>query len=283
MDSSKQIAGGITFLLCAAIVIFLMLAKLAWDPARPWPPKPDPYIEMAFDEEFVDVIELPKPQLVNSQEAAAPAMTPEDIDDPSRLAPETGTALTNAGIPGESPAKVVTSEQPSPVQTEKKEQPKKPGPTVDPEKQRQEAIAKQTRADMKNVFANAANKGIANNKDGDKGKAGKTNGNPRSAGSATSNSTKPGVNVRGLGKSGWKAPAYSNKIPSNEVGHVTFEVTVNPDGSLAKIVKIDGKGLTDATIARCRAEIQRHRYTYNGTGTAQSVTARVTFTFNDPK
>jgi len=282
MDSSKQIAGGITFLLCAAIVIFLMLAKLAWDPARPWPPKPDPYIEMAFDEEFVDVIELPKPQLVNSQEAAAPAMTPEDIDDPSRLAPETGTALANAGTPGESPAKVVTSEQPSPVQTEKKEQPKKPGPTVDPEKQRQEAIAKQTRADMKNVFANAANKGNANNKDGDKGKAGKTNGNPRSAGSTKSNSTKPGPSIGDI-PSGWQKPTYSNKIPSNELGSVLFNITVNPDGSVAKITQVGGSKLSSTTIQRCKTEIMSKRYIYNGKEPAQSFNTDVTFTFIDPK
>lgn len=282
MDSSKQIAAGITFLLCGAIVVFLMLAKLAWDPARPWPPKPDPYIEMTFDEEFVDVVELPKPRLVNSQETAAPAQTPEDLDNPSRLAPETGTNLANAGKTGESPAKVVTSDRPSTVQAEKKEQPKNTGPTVDTKKQRDEATSKRSKAVVNNAFAKAKNKGNANNKNGDEGKAGKTTGDPKSAGSAKSDSTKP-VDVTGLDNSGWQIPAYSKNIPSNEVGMVQFEVPINPDGSVGKIVTIKNSGLSEATIARCKAEINRHRYVHTGKKPAQSTTATVTFRFKDPK
>ena len=77
-------------------------------------------------------------------------------------------------------------------------------------------------------------------------------------------------------------PSYSRNIPSNEVGRVTFEVKVNRDGSIGKTTQIDAIGLTSATIAKCRAEIQRHKFTHPNPETAEPATARITFSFVDP-
>lgn len=240
--------------------------------------EPDPYIAMAMpDEEFIDV-EVLKP-VGDGPEDVAPALTPEDRFDDSQVAPESGTNLTSQG-PVDKPAKTVTSRKDSPL-TEKQQPKTPPASAVDKKAEEEKALAKRTENLTKNAFANAESKGNAQNGKKDEGTAGKKDGNPDSAGSPSATGKRPGVS--GTVGGGWKMPEYSRNIPSNEVGKVTFEVKVNSNGTVEKITQIDNSGLTSTTIARCREEIKRHRFTHPHPETAEATTARVTFTFVDPK
>lgn len=283
MDRSKQIAAGLTFLVCCLLLIWLLVAKLGWDPAQVWPPEPDPYIAMADEpeEEFIEVKVVPPPMTVEGIDPAAPAQTPEDMDNEAQPGPETGTNLSSQG-PVDRPAKTVTTPKPSPVKEKKEPTPAKSAAAVENARQKEEkALAQRTNNATKNAFAKAENKNNANNGTKDQGNAGRKNGNPDSAGAAKSTGNKPG-SASGTVGGRWAMPAYSQNIPSNEVGSVTFEVVVNKDGTPGKIQAIDNKGLSSETIARCRKEIQGKRFTHPNPSEAEPATARITFRFRDP-
>lgn len=284
MDRNKQIAAGVTFLVTVAAIIWLMVAHISWD--QPWPVQPDPYIEIAAaqPEEFIEV-EVEKPRPVHGDRASAPALTPENMDNQSQPAPETGVNIKSQGPAGD-PAKTVVTNRTSPVQKKQKEQPAKAGnpeqKEKDLEQERQQATARRTQNETKNAFGKATAQNNALNGKEDTGNAGRVNGLEGSAGRPDSKGTSKG-SYRGTVGGGWKMPVYSRNIQSNEAGSVTFEVSVNPDGTPGTITRIGGSGLSDATVAKCQAEIRQKKFTHPAPETARATTARITFTFQDPK
>lgn len=279
MERSRQIAACLTFLIIGLLMVWLLVAKLHVQPLSTPVSSPTSIVMGAesAEDEFLDV-ELLNPPL-SGDESAAPAQTTEDMDNESQPGAETGVDLKSDGHQG-SPAKTVTSERPSTVKEKTKPNPERTGNPLEQKTAREKATAQRTNNELANAFAKAANKNNALNKNEDTDNAGKKNGNPSSAAGPNAKGSQPGVSGQIGG--GWKMPVYSRNIPSNEVGHVTFEIVVNRDGSVGKITQIDNKGLTSATIALCRSEIQRHKFTHPNPTIAEPATARVTFTFVDP-
>ena len=274
---NRQIAAGVTFLVCCLLLIWLFVAKLGLTQAQRLVAEERPFVSMVSeDEEFIDV-EVLKPTVVG--EDFTPAQTPQDMDNESQPAPETGVDLTSQGLQGQ-PVKTVTQQRPSPLKEQPKTTTSKPETAVDKKAEEEKALAARTQSNITNAFANAQNKNNAQNGTKDEANAGRANGNPASGASPKSTGSRPGVS--GTVGGGWKMPAYSRDIPSSEVGKVVFEVAVNRDGSVGKITQIDASGLTSSTIARCRNEISRHKFTHPNPDEAQPTTARVTFTFVDP-
>lgn len=278
MDSSKQIAAGITFLVGLIVFLWLILTTLEWSyeeyEAR------QEFLNLSYDsEEFIEP-ELLRVPVTSADEASAPALTEKFENNPSQPAPETGTALSSQGKSGD-PAKTVVSEQPSPVQKKSEPQPTNPGNPSKTNPDNAKISAAQTKQ-MTNAFATADAKNQAINKNGDTGLAGNVNGKPDSAGNPKSKSTRPGRGTAVVGGS-WKAPAYSRNIQSNEVGSVIFAVKVNADGSVGDIKERGGGGLSKATKDRCRAEIKSKKYIHPNPAKAQPAEATVTFIFEDPK
>ena len=277
-DTSKQIAVGITFLLCCVLLILLSVIKMTWSADDQ--PEPDPYIALAEipEEEFIEVETL-KPQIVGN-ETSAPAQTPENLDNESQPGPQSGMDLSTQGRTGE-PAKPTTQQQQSPVQEKPQKNTSQTGAAVDNKEKEKEEISQRTNNQVANAFANVNNRNNAQNGNKDDDNAGRQNGNPQSAAGPNATGTKVGVDTKVGG--GWKVPAYSRSIPSNEVGSVTFEVEVKQDGSVGRIVQTSNNGLSSATIGRCRDEIKRHKFKHTNLETAQETTAYITFTFQDPK
>ncbi|MDE6395780.1 MAG: hypothetical protein K2K84_00745, partial [Muribaculaceae bacterium] len=144
INQTQQISGAVTVLVTALICVYLYTTHLRINLTRP--DEPDPYIEMEYIEVEVDEkVEVPPPPRTFGGEQAAPALTPEDIDEPSELGPPTGVSLKDNGPKAEETPKVVTSNRPSPVQSEKVEKPvKSTGPQVDNEQKQKEIQARQT-------------------------------------------------------------------------------------------------------------------------------------------
>lgn len=281
MSQTKQLAAGITFLVCCAIFIVLLIVKLTWSAKQA---EEDTHLHVTLaeipEEEFLDVEIIPIPG--ESEELAAPAETPEDMDNESQPAPQSGTNVTTQGKV-DKPVQTVTQQKPSTVKEKQKPTPAKPSAAADNKRLEEEkAMAKQTQSNVTNAFSKAENKNNSQNGTKDEGQAGKKDGNPESGAGPSANGTKIGTSSGTVG-GGWKMPAYPRNIPSNEVGSVTFEVVVNKDGTVGKITPISNSGLTSATIAKCRNEIQKHRFTHTNPSTAEATTARITFTFKDPK
>lgn len=126
MNQARHIAALGTVAIAALVWLWLCLSHLSFSPDKEWPPQPDPYIELAQVEDLVETIQLPPKSVPSHQQQDAAAQTPENVDNPARLAPETGTALEDRGPVGK-PAPVVTSNRPSDIQVEKNSSPKKSG------------------------------------------------------------------------------------------------------------------------------------------------------------
>ncbi len=283
MKRSKEIAALITLLFVFLIGLWLTNATLQWNPAKQWPPEPEPYIELALEEEetFVEPEPIPLPEKVPG-DMSAPAQIEETQHVDSKLAPETGTSIVNAGKKA-TPAKEVTTKKESPVKVaETKEQPKQQGPAVDTKKAAQEATAKKTNASVSNAFANASAKNNANSGKNDDGKSGTTTGNTASAGPSNSTSVTAGVSNGTVG-GGWQFPAYSNKIQSSVTGTVVLSLTIDKTGKVTSAKVIGGKapaGSNKDVQTRCINEARSKRFTRTGTAEApDESTATLTFIF----
>lgn len=278
-NNKPRIAAGLaTLLIVILLLVWLCATHMQWPP--PGMPMPQARIVMAEvpAEEFLEVDVQPDPGGV--EDMSSPAQTPEDTDADSQPGPESGDAVSTRGRTGD-PAKAITADRPSPV-SQTKSTPTKPAAAVENKKQQEERAASQrTKSNVSNAFANASNKNNAMNRSDDNDRAGKTQADPESAAAPSATGTRAGISTGTVG-GGWRIPAYSRSIPSNEVGSVTFDVAVNKDGSVGKITQISTNGLTPQTIARCRDEIRRHRFTHGNPDAAEPTTARITFTFRDP-
>lgn len=280
MNQARHIAALGTIAVAALVWLWLCLSHLSLSPDKEWPPKPDPYIELAQVEDLVETIQLPPPSVRSHQRQDAAAQTLEDMDNPARLAPETGTSLEDRGPTGK-PAPVVTSNRPSDIQVEKKHHPEKTGTPADTKRKEEQATARRTQSAVGNAFSNARHN--ANNRNGDTGNAGRTNGNPASAGSAASHSSSVGVN-HGRISGGWGFPGYSNSIPSNKVGRVKIEALFDGGGNVTKATVIGGDGnISESTKEACLREVRRHKFARTGEANADGGSATITFVFRDPK
>ena len=280
MNQARHIAALGTVAIAALVWLWLCLSHLSLSPDKEWPPQPDPYIELAQVEDLVETIQLPPTSVLSHQQQDAAAQTPEDIDNPARLAPDTGTALEDRGPEGK-PAPVMTSNRPSDIQVENKQRPERAGTPADNKRKEEQATARRTQSTVGNAFSNARHN--ANNRNGDTGNAGRTDGNPASAGPANSRSSSVGVN-HGRISGGWGFPGYSNKIPSNKVGSVKIEALFDADGVVTQATVIGGDGnISESTKEACLREVRRHKFAHTGTANAEGGSATITFVFKDPK
>lgn len=283
MNSTRLTSAITTLLLVVIFLIVLYKNKLELDPTKPYPPEPSPYIAMEYIEVEVEPEdEIPPIPQLTGDEASAPAQTPEDMDNPSELAPPTGVSLNNNGPKAEETPKTVTSTRPSTVKNEKTEKTDKPaGPPVDTQKKKDEATARAIQNVGSDAFKNANAKGNTNDSDGDQGNSGKKNGDPNSNGPHDSKSTHVGITKGNLAR-GWGWPAKIPTPKSTELGSVTLELTLNPDGSVANVKSINSKGLTDKTIRPCIDAAYKMKFTAPQNAEI-GTTARLTFTYTDPK
>lgn len=283
MNSTRLTSAITTLLLVAIFLIVLYKNKLELDPTKPYPPEPSPYIAMEYVEVEVEPEdEIPPIPELKGDDASAPALTTEDMDNPSEPAPPTGVSLNNNGPKAEETPKTVTSAQPSPVRSENIKNPDKPaGPPVDTQKKKDEATARKIQNVGSNAFRNANAEGNANNQDGDEGPSGKIEGSPNSSGPYDSNSKNVGI-TKGKLASGWGWPGKIPTPKSTELGSVTLELTLNPDGTVANVKSINSKGLTEKTIRPCIDAAYKMKFTAPKNAEI-GTTARLTFTYTDPK
>ena len=259
------------------LVLLLMWAHLRWQPDKPWPPEPEPYIELA-QEEFIEPEVIPPPASAPGNLAAAAEM-PEMADEPSRTAPQSGANVSDAGAKGEPSHEVVTPKE-SAAKMEQKKQPAKPGPAAETKTPEKKPSAARTA--VANRFEKANGKHNSDNSDADKANAGNPNGKTDSAGPASSTSSTSGIQHGKLG-GGWQWPRYSN-IHATAIGSIELAFTVDANGRATNIRYVGGKApaAANARLRReCIAELQRHRFTRPASaGTPDPETdARITFIF----
>lgn len=282
-DTPQRISLSVTLVVCVLIFLWLVFTNLDFTPIQRMINE-GPHIsmeEIEVEEEFVEVEVHEIPPVVGHEDAA-PALTPEKIVQESQSAPQSGVNQTTQGKV-EHPTQTITTPKPSPVKIKQEPTPPKPAAAVaNPQEDAKKTLAQQTNNKVANAFAKPENKNNAQSGIKDDQQAGSDKGNPNSSASPNSKGAKPGVTVD-LPGGQWKFPNYSTNIQSNNVGSVTFSVDINEEG---KVVKVSQKGvsaLDKGTIAKCKAEIEKHNFTYIGKSDPIPARATVTFTFVDPK
>lgn len=273
---AKQIAVLVTATVTVMVVIALCLITMTWPGEGETPKGPDPYIELVEDEAFVEPVLDPMPRSHTDADVAA-ALTQEDIDRPSQVAPTTGTSVQDRGEQGE-PARVVTQTAESSVKTKAEPQPDRRG-TVKPKPDVNAQTEKRTNNQVSNAFA-AAGKNNANNAAGDEGRSGSRNGRADATGSAHSRSTKSGVGGRSLG-GGWVWPHVSNQIKADKTGSVIVEFVVDPAGHVIKADAVGGEAPASTLYgARCEQIVLALKFSRtDGEVLDHNSTGRITFTF----
>lgn len=278
MKHPREISALLTAAIAAGIAVMLTTCSLSWNPTQAWPPEPDPYIELADvqEDEFIEPEPVPMPRNAPIL-ASAPAKTKVDIDQPSRVAPPKGTSTVSKGRDGK-PAQTVTSNRPSPVKevAKKVENPGTPEPD-----ESAETRARATR-NVSDAFTRSSNHGNANNGNGDTGIAGRTDGNPRSAGSADSHGTAIGMQ-RGNVTGGWLWPSYGAKVQTSLTGSVKLTLTIDSQGRV-KARQSGGTAPASADarlVARCIAIAESGVFTRaaGAQPAPDRATATLTFTF----
>lgn len=254
----------ITAAVAALLLVVLCAAKLSFDPDM-WKQEPRQTTEMMeVEEEFVDLFD---PAVVRAN--PQPAYAENKVNKESTPAPAEGSDLVNAGEAA-APVPDVTSERPSPVTRPKKENP----PVAGPDKKAQEAekARREAQKGVSNAFKstqepadNTASKGT------EKGDSGSPDG-------AASDLNGTGQGTVG---GGWIMPSYA-KVKAYQTGSIELRATVDREGNVKSVQLTGGKAPASgdpALVARCIAEVKRHRFTRTDNNAPESATARITYTF----
>lgn len=254
MDNKSGLISAISVMVIMAIlVIMLYLCRISWQPDRPWPPEPEPYIELAQADEFIEPEVLPIPSNA-PEDLDAAALTADYQDNPSQVAPESGTAMKTNPTPG-TPAHETTTNNPSSVQQKASPKNTNPGNKTDDEKKQKEATQKRTRNEAANAFAKSKANGNANNRQGDQSTAGNPKGSAESAGPANSTATSAGVRYGSIG-GGWQWPSYNVKIKTRHTGTVIVRIVIAADGTAtAKAIGGETPAASDTKLCQQCAEI----------------------------
>ncbi len=258
MTRSQQISLMITALITVLGFVLLCVISLSHS-AEEWPPKPQPYIELAQNEEFIEPIVLPQPVITPGTEAA-PALTPEDLDNPSSTAPETGTHISAEGKVAK-PAQVVTSERESEVKIQTKPQPQESGANKEKQKRDRE-LDERTNNDIESAFANNNAKNNADNQDKDTGKSGRKDGVADSHGRSDSHSRAKGDVLNG----GFAWPTLSTDIKATNInGKIVIIFTINPDGSVQSTKIGPGTNILNGELRRkCENFVKSLKFPHKG-------------------
>ena len=263
-------------------MLLLFESHISWNKDKPWPPEPDPYIELARVEEFVEPEPVPLPQNAPDMLDAAAKME-ETRNVPAKAAPESGTSIRQEGKKAE-PAKTVTTPKPAKAKEVKKEQPKDKGAAVANKKPDAEnSTAARTRNNVKNAFAKPDAKSNANNRNGDTGLAGNKNGREDSAGPADSKSLTSGVQ-HGRVSGGWLWPNYTVRIRSSLTGSIVLRLVINRKGEVTEAHPSGGRAPAASDVRlqqQCIAIAKSRNFTRSAdAGPAPDrATATLTFTF----
>lgn len=268
----------VTITVTALVVLLLVLVRMGIDPTRTWPPEPDPYIELAQVDEFIEPEPVDIPS--NAPEALdAPAQLPEDNLQDSKTDAQSGTQLENRG-PKAEPAKTVTTPKESTVKATPAPQPQKTGATAENPKKQAEPTAPNTKnKEVANAFGGKNN---ANTGTNDTGKSGKTTGNPASGGPANSTSTTVGMSKGRLG-GGWLWPSYAEFTnPTTLKGTIVVEMVIDRNGNPTVKATSGSLANNDTLRNKCIAIAKSRKFANNFADPEkipEQTTAKLTFTF----
>ena len=259
------------------VLLAVLVSIVAW--RAPDPPLPQTGIELSLGIEDVGG--------GDEEPASEPSQEPDPQTQPEQDLPEAEEETSDVVTQPESPVAVPEKpvEQPKPQPEKKVEK-----PTVKPvekpvEKPIQKSPDPKPAEQAKAVYKapessdnNSTGKGEKANEPGKQGSPeGKVDakalyGPPGGGGSGT------GAGLQGL--SGWRWDREPKpKVPENEKGRIVFEIEVDDEGQITKLITVE-RGVSPAADKTCRDEILRLNFIQIGNKAPESSKGRVTIVVN---
>ena len=264
----RYIAAGSTALILLLLCLWLGSTYLS-AAKRPAAPLSKNVIEL--QEMFIDVVEIPAPDLAPADK---PASATAEERKPSAPTPASGNDVVNKGEAASVPKTVASAAQ-SPAKVKKPKE-EKPGPSAEEikrQKEREEA-RRQANNEVTDAFSKAKGKHNNATSEQDFGNNGKPNG---SATSGSHSGTGSGT-VGG----GWAKPNYST-VASNVPGSVKMTLTIDATGAVTRVEFTGGDppAATNAAVrAAVSAEVRRHKFRrISDTPPPPTTKAYITYTF----
>lgn len=264
MKRTRLTAAAVTAIFAVLLIVLLGVCKLTIN-IEPWPPVSANHTELVeVEEEFVEFFEPAKVRANPS-----PAYSDEIRHNNSEGAIADGNDLADAGQAA-APAPVKTSERTSEVKKQKKDTPTQTGP--DRTAAEQERARRKARSGIANAFKENTQ---ANDNTTAKGKEPGDSGNPSGQPSD--------VNGTGSGTvgGGWIMPSYA-KVEARQTGSIELRAIVDSQGRVISCDLTGGKApaaADPALVAKCIAEVRRHRFTRTDNDAPERSTARIIYRF----
>lgn len=262
MNRARIIASAVTAAVALLLMVLLLSVHLSIDDL-PWPPQPKTTELVEADDEFVDLFD-PAPVSKNP----SPAYNPTKETHASKAAQAEGADLMSSGDVG--PAdRTVTSAKESPLKKTTKEQPTKTG--ADRENELRDKARREARQGIADAFRQSEAKDNTDARGIGPGDSGSPDGAPS--------------NLNGTGSGsvggGWIMPRYA-KVSSHQTGSIELRAIVDSTGAVSSVELIGGKAPASgdpSLVARCIAEVRRHRFTRTDADAPERSIARIIYTF----
>jgi outer membrane biosynthesis protein TonB len=278
-DKKSKRVGLIATLTFHGVIALILILLVAWK--APNPPLPEYGIEinLGFADSGTGNIQ-PQPEVGNEGLSEETAAQPEQTQPEEQSEEETPTTPQEEIVTNESNPVSVKEENKEIKEEVKKETPKEIKPTPKEEKKvvKEEAVytPKET-TDNTTQQKKGENLSQGNDKNatGDKGQpTGTLDPNASFSGLQGGGA---GGNGTGLDLAGWTWDRKPNpKIPENESGRLIFEIEVDEDGQITKLVAIE-RGLSAQAEKICRDEILKLTFTPTGANVPIVSKGKITF------
>lgn len=269
MNKPRAIALSLTLLIAIAAIVVMTLTHLSIDlSAREWPPVHRNEVALVEDDNFFEVVEMPR-QLPDAYDEASPARNDVPADNQSTPEPTTGPDLRDVGAAASAPAPV-TSKAPSPVKQQTAPQPQKQGPS----KEQLEAEAEARRR------ATAATAAAFDRSQGRNNVSAQGN-NPGNSGTPAGGAGSYHGHGHGQVNGGWIVPAYK-AIPSTMTGKVRVSARIDSNGNVVEASLLDGTapaGTDPALRQKVLNEVKARKFTRKDSNAPASARAIITYTF----
>lgn len=259
------------------VLIFLLL--MAWKAPNPPLPEYGPLINIGFSDEGSGDEQIdtdPGNQGTTEESAVEPTETqPEEVKEEATQEQSQEQVVTEE----KNPVSVKEEKKKEELKTEPKKEPVKTTPTETKKQEvNKEAVFNPNQTTDKTTTQKTGenkSEGDDKNKTGNKGQPTGTL-DPNASYTGTQGGGAGGSGT-GLDLAGWTWDKKPNpKLPENESGRLVFEIEVDENGEITKLVPIE-RGLSAAAEKICREEILKLTFSQTGANVPEISKGKITF------
>jgi periplasmic protein TonB len=278
-DKRSRNVGLLASLIFHGGIALLLFLLVAWKAPNPPLPEYGVEINLGFSDEGSGDVQ-PRTEVGDEGVSDESASQPEESQPEEEVKEEQTSSQEEVVTDETNPVSVKEVKKETPKEEVKKETPKEVKPVVKEEKKevKEEAVFTPNQTTQKTTEQKKGenlSQGNDKNKTGDKGKPEGTL-DPNASYSGIQGGGAGGTGT-GLDLAGWTWDRKPNpKLPDNESGRLIFEIEVDENGDITKLVAIE-RGLSAQAEKICRDEILKLTFSQTGANVPSISKGKITF------